>query len=364
MSSTVRAISIFSVDKASGHSVYDDIFYFNLLKKSALPFKFYASEYSIAQLAKRCQVAEGNTSPICVDRSGWFSLAKAIRTIRVSPEDRVIFLGYSETFVTLFSIVNFLKKFDLVLVATNNISRRRVRKYRIRLSIFFNLISSRLTKIVVHTDEERRLCMTFGSKLFQKAVAKKHHLMIPQWKEMKRPVLDRRTVVFFGPVKYYKPLQPMLDLIRADTEGVFEYRFVNVDTEEVLKRLEPEEIRKVEFVNRWLSKNEYFAEYLRSSFIMLSHDKSFEGKLSGNLCDCISTGVPFIASNIEPVRSYIARYGDIGCVYDLSDPKWCREFVEGYSEQRYAKQLLSLREVSRDYERSAVEEDNLHAMLA
>lgn len=363
MKKTIRLISIFSVSKSSGHSVYDDLFYFNLIKKSNLPFTFYAPPYSISQLAKKFAVGEVEVSPIFVEGKGLIATVKAILSIPVSRNDRVVFLGYSEKFVSLFVLVNLFRKFELVIVATNNICTWRVAKYKNQLKAFFLLINRRLKRFVVHTEEEKRLCRTLSEHLSGKVVVKKHHLMIPRVEQFGNNRVDRKIVTFFGPEKPGKPVQPMIDLVKNDTELSFEYRFFNVDSESVISRYGLPATNNIKIFNKWLSREEYFGELSNSSLIMMTHDKSFEGKLSGNLCDCVSLGVPFISSDIEPVKSLVSRYGPIGFVYNLDGPAWVRVFLKDYSTKSYGLCKNNLRKLGADYERSAVEKDNAKALL-
>ena len=363
MKKTIRLISIFSVNKSSGHSIYDDTFYFDLSKKSNLPFTFYASPYSISQLTKKCAADNEDVSPIFVENKGLITTLRAIMSIPVLRNDRVVFLGYSEKFVSLFLLFNLFRKYELVIVATNNICAWRISKYKNRLKVFFLLINRRLKRFVVHTEEERRLCQTLSDQLFDKVVLKKHHLMIPREEKYGGSRVDGKIVAFFGPEKPGKPVQPMIDLVKNDTELSFDYRFFNVDQESVVCKYGLSTFNNVEILNKWLSKEEYFGEFSNSSLIMMTHDKSFEGKLSGNLCDCISLGVPFISSDIEPVRSLARRYGPIGYVYDMDKETWVHSFLEDFSPESYRLCKDNLRKLGEDYERSVVEEDNAKVLL-
>ena len=103
---SLKIISMFSINKASGHSVYDDLFYYGIIKKSRQSFTFFAPPYSIAQLAKRYTLNKEDVSPISVEERGWIATVKAIFSIPVSQNSKVIFLGYSEKFVFLFFLIN------------------------------------------------------------------------------------------------------------------------------------------------------------------------------------------------------------------------------------------------------------------
>lgn len=356
-------ISIFSVNKASGHSVYDDLFYYGILRKSGSPFSFFASPYSISRLGEVHVLDGDDVRPIAVDDRGLIATVKAVLSIPVSRDSRIVFLGYSEKFLLVFFLLNVLKKYELVIVATNNFSAGRIAKYGNTLKLLFRLINRRLKKVVVHTDKERAMCSLFGEEFAAKAIVKKHHLMIPRQSESARAPSDRQVVLFLGPEKHDKPIRPMIDLIKKDVSKLFDYRFLNVDKDRVVADYDIRPGENIQFINKWLSEQEYFAEFLNASFIMMSHDKSFEGKLSGNLCDCISLGVPFISSDIEPVRSYFNHYGPIGYVYNFSDPQWAASFLVDFSPEVYEGFRNNFKKINADHERSIVEEDNIKALL-
>lgn len=363
MNNTVRVVSIFSVDKAAGHSVYDDIFYFDLFRSSGHTCIFYVPPYSLSQIKKKCSANDGEIRAISADRPGWMGMLRAVSTIPVLNGDRVVFLGYSEKFVFLFRALNVFKKYSLVLVATNNISHRRVTMYRTRLRVFFRFLGKRLTRLVVHTDEELRLCRKISEDLYGATVVKKHYLMIPKGNRPATTECGKPIIAFFGPDKYYKPVQPIVDLMRADRAGAFRYRLYNVDREALEDRVGPLPEDDIDFINRRLGKEEYFSEFSNSSFVMMTHDKGFEGKLSGNFCDCVSTGVPFLSSSIEPIPTFFGRYGPIGYVCNFADPDWSSKFLREFSPQLHEELSRNLRSAQADYARTIVERDNIEAIL-
>ena len=59
----------------------------------------------------------------------------------------------------------------------------------------------------------------------------------------------------------------------------------------------------------------------------MSHTDEFEGKLSGNLCDCVAYGIPYIAAPIEPLITMQSRYGDIGFLCEFGSSSWATEII-------------------------------------
>ena len=65
--------------------------------------------------------------------------------------------------------------------------------------------------------------------------------------------------------------------------------------------------------------------------MLLSHSPSFEAKLSGNFCDCLSNGIPFISRKTAPELEWSARYGDLGFFVNFDDDSWVQEFLVNFS---------------------------------
>lgn len=366
MSQAIQIVSIFATSKEAGHSIDDDLFYYRLIKDRFSVFDFFTAEYSKKHIEKMCHLVDQNIYAINIANLTVKQSFKTIRSIPIKPDATVIFLGYSEKFLSLFVLINLFKKYHLVLVATNNISTGRVLKYRTKLKIFFSFINFRLKKLLVHTNCERRLIKGINKEVYRKTDVKKHHMMIPADDGEPTYTNSRYTkpiISFFGPSKPDKPLQPMLDLITADVESQFEYRLYNVDEKALSDEFNIPDYANIIISSDRLSKDSYIAAFKNSAFIFMSHNRSFDGKLSGNFCDCVSYCKPFISMDIEPMISYFNQYGAIGYVYDFSDFRWTATFLEHSSMSDLSKFRKNLKKIQLDYEQHIVEEDNANALF-
>lgn len=359
----LQVVSIFSTSEKSGHSVDDDLFYFGLLRKAGLPFTFFAPPYSLKQLEGTEYYRRSDVCRIDVNQSGLRKLIEAAWSIPVPRNCKVVFLGYSELFVLIFYLANIFKNYELVLVVTNNLGVGRITKYRKFLKVFFAIIGRKLKRLVVHTEKERSLCSDLHAPLSNKVVVKKHHLMISRTRTRVPATPNKPIISFLGPEKYGKPVHPMVELIKKDTASVYQYRLYKVDEESIGQRFGLRKADNVSFVNEWLSRENFFEEIGRSTLIMMTHNRAFEGKLSGNLCDCIALGVPFISDNVEPIPWFNERYGPLGYTYDLSTSDWPERFFRDFSEQGYLALKENLQRASLDFQRDAVEQDNIAAVF-
>ncbi|NQV76689.1 MAG: hypothetical protein HQ491_11630 [Bacteroidetes bacterium] len=365
MDQPLQIVSIFATCEEAGHSNADDLFFYGLIKNRIGLFDFFTAAYSKRQIETKYHLVDDNIYPISVENLGVGPTIKAIRSISVKANATVVFLGYSEKFVVLFVLINLFKKYHLVLVATNNISTGRVLTYRTKIKIFFILISFRLKKLLVHTNREKQLIKSVSEGIYLKTEVKKHHMMIPA--EEGEPMdltsgYAKPIISFFGPDKPDKPLQPLLDLIAADVESLFEYRLYNVDELVLRAEFDIPAYANIKISSERLSSERYTAAFKHTTLIFMSHNRSFDGKLSGNFCDCVAYCKPFISMDIEPIISYFSEYGAIGYAYDFSDPCWMASFLKGSSMSDLSKFRQNLVKMRSDHEQHIVEEDNARAL--
>jgi hypothetical protein len=101
-----------------------------------------------------------------------------------------------------------------------------------------------------------------------------------------------------------------------------------------------------------------------TDLVMLTHTKDFEGKLSGNLCDCFAYGVPFLAAPLEPVTTLSRRHGPIGFMCDFDDSDWTRRFLDEFDHNELAKRTANINNAADHYSREAIVADLTSAVLA
>lgn len=353
----VVVISPLAVGNAQSHTFIDDQFYFSYLVDKACDFSYYTSEESAQIISKEYPSDAWKLRLLPNSHAGISAMLKAVVKVQVPPHSRIVFQGYSEKFVILFWLRNIFKNYSLTLISTNNISRGRVANYRRQLLWFFSILFFQLDKIVVHTDYERDILESvFPFLLRRKVFVKRHHLMIrSEDRKRKLPFRSTRIISFFGPAKEEKPLEPFLELIKADRDRKFNYQIFRVQNSDVNLRYYPLLNQpNVTLSECCASRKAYRLLYSSSYLVFLSHGLSFEGKLSGNVCDSVSLSTPFISQQIEPLNSFEKRYGQIGYFVDFSDPNWPRSFLERCSDYEVSIMRSNLDAMCKDYTRDKV----------
>ena len=352
----VLAISPFGVGPEHVHSLLDDEFYFAYLVERGREFLFYAPKYSCARLEKTFPAQKHRLRILPMSCEGMRALWQLCGTMNVYPRASVVFLGYSEKMVTAFLVRHAFADFRLTLVATNNFSARRVRLHGFRLRAFLGLTRPKLERLVVHTDYELSLIERLDRAVRLRAISKRHHLMLPG--KVSSLAIDSAAIAFFGPVKSEKPIEPLAALIAADVGGRFEYRVYGVTEAEgqLLESRAPPRVRVLIYSGR-LS-NEAYAEAVASaSIVLLTHNRDFEGKLSGNLCDCIAHQVPFLGSTVEPHLEYLRRFGQIGYAVDMTNELWASDFLRSFTKEDLLRRRELLDSAAASFTRRAIYED-------
>lgn len=344
-------ISRLSTSELSGHSLLDDERYFDFFIGTGANFRLFTSRYSVDRILSKRPEDHRYLSAI------------EDTPIDVEPNSRVIFIGYSEPDVIAFLFRNMMRRPRLILVATNNFSRERVERRRLVLKLFLRLVRPFLDRLVIHTAYEQHLVAGLEPRVADKSFVKKHHLMTPY--DLAREAPGEAPIVsYFGPEKHDKPIKPLLELIQADIERRFKYRIYNVNLATLTNRL-PDLVDRtnVEVVEEWQSNASYLKSVKGSTLLFLTHNRAFEGKLSGNLCDCVALRVPYIARLMEPMTSYEAQYGPVGYLVDLEDASWALSFLERYNDEAYATMCRNLERLGEDHSTEVINSDLTACLL-
>lgn len=354
----IVAISPFSDSESSGHSLLDDLFYFEYLLKRREPFRFYVPPLSAERLAARFPGAGEHiqsVEPYVPSGLGHFKFASQLK---VEAGAKVIFFGYLERLVLVWYLINLFCPFSLRLVATNNICAGRLQKYGAQMRLFFHTIRRKLQRIVLHTGHEARLLDQLIPGLARIAYVKKHHLMIPNRRPCVQAPGDSIVISFFGPPKPDKPLQPFLDMIAADRTGRFHYRIHNQSTSDIVARMGLDRLPDhVSVSEGWRGYEAYLDSCAASDIIFMTHNREFEGKLSGNLCDCVALGVPYICADMEPMRSLHAKYGALGYACDFDQSGWPGRLLDSISAEDLASKKSALERMANDYSIEHIQAD-------
>jgi hypothetical protein len=91
--------------------------------------------------------------------------------------------------------------------------------------------------------------------------------------------------------------------------------------------------------------------------VVMTHNRDFEGKLSGNLCDCVAYGVPYIAAAIEPLISIEARYGNVGILCEFTDANWEKLCLTQINQQNLAKMSNNIKIMAAHHTLDAIVND-------
>jgi len=349
------AISPFARTANSGHSLTDDEFYFAYLLGCGRNFVFYTSDFSAKRIVNKYPDGAQYLRPVADYREDWLGHILFALQLKIPKSAKVIFFGYTERLVLAWYLINFFKPFELFLVATNNISARRVEVYRNQLKFFLTIVNKKLRRIVLHTQYEAQLVASLRTSLANKCFVKRHHLMIPAKELQSRRKNERITISYFGPHKPEKPLAPLIELIKADIDAQFKYQIFNVPLGDVLRLLDQTDLPSNIVVDeRWIGEMEYYARFASSDLVIMTHNKDFEGKLSGNLCDCVAFGIPYIAAAIEPLVSIQARYGVVGLLCEFEDSNWSKLCIGKVNQNSLRKMTKNIAKMSLDHTLSNV----------
>lgn len=352
------AISPFANSANSGHSLIDDEFYFEYLINKSEDFIYYTSKISANRILLKFKDKDNHIRVVDDYNERGIGHLKYALSLKIPRNSKVIFFGYSERLVSIWFAINAAKPFDLILVATNNISARRVSLYRRSLEFFFRLTDSKLRRLVLHTNHEVHLVGSLAQNVLERCFVKKHHLMIPKTKSEFRSPPGMTTISYFGPPKPEKPLQPLIDLIEADKHRKIIFKLFNVERKYFYDQsgltATP---ANVLLYDHWMTDDEYTAEFRACDLVLMTHTKEFEGKLSGNLCDCVAYGIPYIAQPIEPLIDMQINYGSVGFLRDYSKPGWATELIDEINDDAVGLMAENIKKVGVRHSLSAIVDD-------
>jgi hypothetical protein len=337
----------------SGHLILDDEFwlkYFNSNNKLA---KLYSSSYSCKYQKTKNPSLRNILVPLkTFINKGITSRASSILKILFTPTIKksiVVVQGFDEVSFLFFLIRNIFNANKYVLVLTNNISSNRLKSGGWLLKKMLNIIFRFVDVVLYHTSFELELLSRFvPPKELAKFEYVKYHLMCRQ--DQQKPE-NPKVITYYGPIKYDKPIEPFLQLIESDKSNKFNYVIHNPG-EDYYEKLNDllRNRANVSISNKFITYQEYLDTVNSSAYIFLSHNKLYEGKLSGNLCDCVANRVPFISDDVSPINEFADRYGDMGYVYDfLNDKDWPQKILKDESNEAREQFILAMERMLEDY---------------
>lgn len=341
----------------SGHLILDDSYWISFFQDRLLGL--YTSKYSCDVQVDRFPEFSGKYNVIKDHKylkKVSYKLNTIFRcsTVPVPSKEKILIQAYEEFSIIFFIIRAKIKGNKIYLISTNNISNNRVNSERWFLKGLLKIIFILSDVVFYHNQHEKKLIDRFIISFNESKFAFRKYQLLradPLAYMYRISYGPKMSICFFGPIKFDKPIQPFLDLIKADKENKFLYKIYNPGenlVDDLIKKFNDNQ--NVEIVNKFLSFEEYDKAVKDSAIIFLSHDSSYEGKLSGNICDCISKRKPFISNNISPVKDFVMEYGQIGFVYDLGmDSTWTSAFLNSIDEGKYNSVLKNLERLQLDF---------------
>ena len=356
------AYSPFARGELSGHSIVDDIFFFQTISARHAIHNYSTSDYAIERIKAVSSKHQGLKSFV-PHSLHLIDLVKYVAAMPLRLKATVIFFGYTEKLILIYLILSFYSPQKLILVSTNNFSLRRFSNFKKTLKAFLFLVEPRILRLVVHTDREKERVVELCPKLRSRVTIKKHHLMIPLEDELNNEVKNqKRLIAFFGPGKSEKPFKDFLSLVDFDKNHSNNYVVFGASADDVDQLKTVSDVSNVEVLTGWLSEEAYQRVLSRVDVIMLTHNLEFDGKLSGNLCDAVARRIPVISQKLSPVTEYSERYGSIAYYYDPKVVGWEASLLKNLSKDNDKLMTTNLEDVSTYYTRQAVEKSLLDAL--
>jgi hypothetical protein len=341
----------------TGHLIKDDSFWVNLFREK-LDF-LYTSDYSY-KIQSFIYPQYSQKIKIIIDSKFLMSISYRLNeifrcvTVPIPKNSKILIQGFEEFNIIIFLIRAKIKGNKIFLIPTNNICNYRINSKRWFLRKLITIIYFFSDIVFYHNDYEKKLIDKYhlgndSSKFF----FIKYHLLTADSNASNyiKNFNSDKVISFFGPEKVDKPIESFLNLLKADKFQKFQYKIYN-PTKKVIDKIKNEysNYLNLELINQFLTYEDYDKAVKESTFLFLSHSEAYEGKLSGNICDCISKRKPFISNNISPVKEYMIQYGKIGFVYDLeNDPSWASSFLNSIDGEVYNTVLKNLEIMQLDY---------------
>lgn len=335
----VIALAPFGRTERDQHLLDDDAYYAAFLADLSLPLTYIAGEASASRLSKQMS----GRANVCVEtlplRSGRWAfewqaqkmLKSALQRVPKGQSVKVIFFGYSETLALMCAPVLRLYGAEVDLVNTNNIAPPRVTKYRHFMRLLHAALGPQLRRFIVHTAFEKRLVETTFPRLIGRTVVKGHHMLLSDpvriAKRLQRS-RDHWVVSCFGPIRADKSPEVLnavlAHLAERETSESIQVKLYKVDPEQVVV---PDGAPDVTFHTDFMEHDVYRDRIAESDLVILAHTPSFEGKLSGILCDCLSLAVPYTGIDIEPLTEFNQSFGEMGILLSHDDPAHWHEAI-------------------------------------
>ena len=339
MTKTQGTHSVLYVDffaRRDNHLYDDDFFLSKCIAPLAKDFVAVTSTESALNIKRNLQIETWSTSQIdptlYLQRFRLFRLAFHLQSKRFQ---HIIFQSFEEVSVLFFILMNPNKRIHLIV--TSNLRSDRIKRHPILLRIFLSMIFKRAASVLVHSQFEVDRILNFipgvdATKIFIKPY---HKIAAPrvqiQWND------KSQTILFVGPELNFKTTQPLIELIKNDSEHRFHYTLCSMNDKHMIpeKKAFFDKHENVEILFGHLQEEQYYHMVSQAALVIMTHDDGYEGALSGVFCDAIASGTPVIVRNMAPYSEFFTRFGPIGFLVDYNEPDWHKLILTADLEKFY-----------------------------
>jgi glycosyltransferase involved in cell wall biosynthesis len=309
------------VDEIS-HLIDDDIFLSECLASLDSGFEIKTSPGSALNVASKLNVRAASLGAV-----GWLGflprLQKIIRLLTVRPGRDVtdiVFTVFEELPLLLFMLLHPRKRVHLIF--HNNLSLERKQRHPRLYPMLMKAVVKRASSLMVSSEHQVTLLEEiYPDVQDSKIVHKPHHIL--GYSRTKLSLVERSNrLLYLGPVSVRKPIEPVIDLIKADVNRKFQYVLKNMIgiTDDQKKFLIGHP--NVDFSTEFLDDDAFYEAIGSAALLISTHNRLFEGKLSGPISDAIASGTPIIASRMSPHDEMFEQFGEMGYLVDYDDPGW------------------------------------------
>ncbi|MDR3561366.1 MAG: hypothetical protein P4N59_08000 [Negativicutes bacterium] len=330
-----RVLLIDQMANDRGHLREDDLFFAECISPLATDFEIATSAGSAADITRelhvQARVIKGHAASVRIQR---LRLFRDILSLAFSRFGHVVFLSFEECSTLLFMLLH--PKSRVHLIVHHNLRPDRVNRHPTLGPVLLRAVFQRAATVIVNCQYAAGRVKAIHPDIDPGKILVMPYHKIGQarvqlsWHE-KKPV-----ILFVGPQRVHKKVEPAIDLIKNDRERRYRYVFCSMaDTIPDRTRSFLEAQENVELAFGYTADDVYYRLYSEAMLILLTHDTDFEGTLSGVFCDAIASGSPIIARDMAPHREFFQRFGPMGFLVDYADVGWCRHVLGANLQQVY-----------------------------
>lgn len=315
----VLVVDPFAEDR--GHLIQDDLFWAECLAPVTSRLEVWTSRFSAENIRRRSQVvARAVAEHRWCGRFFRIRLLLVVLALRCREFDHILFVSFEEVSALVFMLIH--PRTHVHLIVSNNLSLERIRRHPLLGGLILGSVLRRASTVFVRSRFEVELIRSrYTRGDVSHVVARPCHQIGAQ---RRRPTWAERSryVLFVGPETSHKSVAPLLQLVRHDTSRAYRYVLCgmrDMDTEvRVFLAAQPH----VELSTGFVEDERYYALIANAALVILTHDRRFEGLLSGVLSDSIASGTPVIARDMAPHDEFFDRFGRMGLLVDFAAPRW------------------------------------------